>query len=429
MHPNDHPPLPTRRQPGPLRRVARTARAIVGLTTLIAAGTVGLATGPAAAVEPGGDFDMTVSAEATSAFVAAGDMLAYTLTYENLGTDTADQVFLSVQVPEFTTAALGASSPGWQCSTPGGGGLAFANCTVQVGDVAGGDVGTATFAITVDDPLRDGADTVVLFVGCGDPRADGCRSDTGPSGVFVGGSGFPETDYSNNTARVQTPIGSPCAPGKFSVTGLQPCDLAPAGTFVDAVGATQATRCPIGTFQPDTGRASCLLAPPGTFVDTTGAAEATDCSVGTFQSDTGQASCLLAPVGTFVDVPGAAEATACPPGTTTIETGSVSADACLADLDGDGLPDVIDPDDDGDLVLDSDDLCPTTDLVGDVAPSSLKRNRSWSDADGRFGDSGWTIVDTGGCSASQIIDASGLGRGHQRFGLSRGVLSAWIRHI
>jgi hypothetical protein len=38
----------------------------------------------------------------------------------------------------------------------------------------------------------------------------------------------------------------------------------------------------------------------------------------------------------------------------------------------------------------------------------------------------YTLVDTGGCSATQIIDEMGLGKGHTRFGISQSALEAWI---
>jgi hypothetical protein len=76
------------------------------------------------------------------------------------------------------------------------------------------------------------------------------------------------------------------------------------------------------------------------------------------------------------------------------------------------------------------DLWPGT-LAGqaDQAPS-LKSNRYGTTASGEFvseaGEfSGLTLADTHGCSASQIIEAAGLGFGHERFGLSRSTLLDW----
>lgn len=94
-----------------------------------------------------------------------------------------------------------------------------------------------------------------------------------------------------------------------------------------------------------------------------------------------------------------------------------------------GLP----TDADGDGVLDADDQCADTDLSADD-PESPKKNRFYADADGNFVDgdgnlSGYTIADTGGCSRQQIIAAAGLGGGHERFGISRSALEAWIASV
>lgn len=82
----------------------------------------------------------------------------------------------------------------------------------------------------------------------------------------------------------------PCDPGTYSETGYQPCTAAPAGTFVDTVGATSATPCPVGTFQPDQGADSCIVAPVGSYVDTVGATTATPCLDGYTTDFVGAAS-------------------------------------------------------------------------------------------------------------------------------------------
>jgi hypothetical protein len=77
--------------------------------------------------------------------------------------------------------------------------------------------------------------------------------------------------------------------------------------------------------------------------------------------------------------------------------------AAPADGDGDGVPD-------------ADDLC--ADTNDDPAPARLKHNRSWPAAS-----------DTFGCSASQIIAVAGLGKGHTKFGISKGALKDWIASV
>ena len=85
---------------------------------------------------------------------------------------------------------------------------------------------------------------------------------------------------------------------------------------------------------------------------------------------------------------------------------------------------------DGDGVADASDVCAGTDLT-EPAPAELKKNRYWTAADGGFIDatgklSPYTIADTAGCSASQVIQAAGLGSGHLRFGITASALAAWV---
>ncbi len=149
-----------------------------------------------------------------------------------------------------------------------------------------------------------------------------------------------------------------CDPGTFSATGAAPCTDAPEGHFVDSTGATEATPCTIGTYQPDTGQTSCLdvpaghygaasgessptpcparlyqpdpgqtsckVAPPGTYVDTPGTPDPIDCTAGTYQPDFAATSCLDAPAGRYVDTTRATEATPCPTGTYQPDTGQTS---------------------------------------------------------------------------------------------------------
>ncbi|TVP42572.1 MAG: hypothetical protein EA350_15310 [Gemmatimonadales bacterium] len=84
--------------------------------------------------------------------------------------------------------------------------------------------------------------------------------------------------------------------------------------------------CDAGTYA-DGG--ACVPAPAGSFVAESGATSATLCAPGTFQPVEGQTSCTPAEVGFYVDEIGATSATACPAGTTTSDVGSVSADACI----------------------------------------------------------------------------------------------------
>ncbi len=100
---------------------------------------------------------------------------------------------------------------------------------------------------------------------------------------------------------------------------------------------------------------------------------------------------------------------------------------------------VIEPvDSDGDGVLDGADVCPGTVIPEGVPTVRLGVNRhALVDGDLVFdttpppgGGSGpgetFTTSDTAGCSCEQIIVALGLGKGHQKFGCSRGAMEEWV---
>jgi dienelactone hydrolase len=100
------------------------------------------------------------------------------------------------------------------------------------------------------------------------------------------------------------------------------------------------------------------------------------------------------------------------------------------------------PDSDGDGVSDPYDHCADTVLpdqlvalsaapTANARTTTAQQNRFAADVDGRFVaasgvDSGYTVADTGGCSAAQIIAGSGLGQGHSQFGLTLEALDAWV---
>ena len=86
---------------------------------------------------------------------------------------------------------------------------------------------------------------------------------------------------------------------------------------------------------------------------------------------------------------------------------------------------------DADGVPDEADVCPDTDLAAEPdAPSQgLKPRRLWSTDEGFVDRSGvlvYSLADTGGCSATQIIAAAGLGKGHAKHGISPGAMAAWV---
>lgn len=120
----------------------------------------------------------------------------------------------------------------------------------------------------------------------------------------------------------------------------------------------------------------------------------------------------------------------------TSRTVTITAGLTLVEWRGDNVRwdlSCVPSDADADGVDDTRDLCAGT-VLPDTFSRVQKANRLGADDAGavRYGDgtdSGYTLTDTGGCSALQIIDRAGLGNGHTRYGLSTGALLAWVSRV
>jgi predicted extracellular nuclease len=130
-----------------------------------------------------------------------------------------------------------------------------------------------------------------------------------------------------------------------------------------------------------------------------------------------------------------------------LEYGRGNADAAvdLINTDGtparssdhDGLVLYITRDRDDDGVFDSLDVCPATSIPEAVPADDLGTNR-WALTDDDFdfdtkvpsgtgNGASFSTSDTHGCSCEQVIAGLGLGKGHSKFGCSKGVLETWSR--
>lgn len=103
--------------------------------------------------------------------VRPGEVVAYSLSYENLGPQGATGVVLEETVPAEAVFEAGASSPGWSCSPASG--VAGAVCSLAVGGLASGESGAATFAVRVDPVVSVGVDELVNVARVRDDGANG----------------------------------------------------------------------------------------------------------------------------------------------------------------------------------------------------------------------------------------------------------------
>jgi uncharacterized repeat protein (TIGR01451 family) len=114
--------------------------------------------------------------------VAPGGTVTYTLGYTNLSSFGAPAVVLTETVPANSTFNAGASTAGWVCAPNGNAG---GTCTLAVGSVAGGGSASASFAVTVVNPVDAGvtqiSNTASVASALPDPvPANNTASDTTP---------------------------------------------------------------------------------------------------------------------------------------------------------------------------------------------------------------------------------------------------------
>jgi uncharacterized repeat protein (TIGR01451 family) len=120
--------------------------------------------------------DLALSKSVGGGSVEPGEVLVYTLSYENEGTQTASGVALREVVPEHTVFVAGASDPEWTCS---GGGGAGSSCVLLVGDVVPGGAGSVVFGVRVEAELPAGVETVVNGAEISDDGGNGPDPDPG----------------------------------------------------------------------------------------------------------------------------------------------------------------------------------------------------------------------------------------------------------
>ena len=155
---------------------------------------------------------------------------------------------------------------------------------------------------------------------------------------------------------------SSCLPGTFNPstasTTANDCQNADPGNFVQNHGMGYQTTCEAGTYQPTFGQTACVETSPGHFSTGTGNSEQTPCSAGNHTTEYRASLCNLVPQGTYSSGTGTVHPIPCPSGTSTVSLGSKTVNDCIVDTDFDGVPDLVDLDDDGDGVNDDLDAFP-----------------------------------------------------------------------
>lgn len=153
--------------------------------------------------------DLSVTKSDGGASVSPGGTVAYTLSYQNAGNQGATGVVLTETVPANATFNAGASTAGWVCTPNNNAG---SSCTLAIGALAaGGGSATATYAVTVVNPVPAGVAQISNTVSIADDGANGADPTPG-----------------NNTASDTTPVNA--APDLTIVKDDAGASVVPGGT-------------------------------------------------------------------------------------------------------------------------------------------------------------------------------------------------------
>jgi uncharacterized repeat protein (TIGR01451 family) len=114
--------------------------------------------------------DLSLTKSDGDATAVVGGEIIYTLDYANAGNQASSGVAITETVPAHTHFDAADSSPGWSCAD---GSPASTLCSLTVGDVQAGAGGSASFAVTVDDPLGGGVQAISNTAQIGDDGANG----------------------------------------------------------------------------------------------------------------------------------------------------------------------------------------------------------------------------------------------------------------
>jgi len=175
--------------------------------TVRLASTVAFAFSISAGIAWAGTPDLSLTKSDGGASVAPGGTVAYTLTYANTGTVGAAGVVLTESVPANTTFNSGASTAGWFCTPNNNAG---STCTLAVGTVAAGDGNhTATFAVTVLNPLPAGVTQIANTATIADNGANG----TDPTPGDNSSSDTTPVTGAPDLSLTKTDFGASVAPG------------------------------------------------------------------------------------------------------------------------------------------------------------------------------------------------------------------------
>lgn len=198
--------------------------------------------------------DLTLAKSDGGISAVPGATVAYVLSYANDGNQGATGVTLSETVPANAVFAPGASTAGWLCVPDGNPG---ALCTLAVGSLVGGGAsGSATFAVTVANPVPAGVTEIANTASIADDGVNGADPNPGDNSA----SDTTPVDAQPDLALTKSDGGITSTPGSTipyalgwsnggnqGATGVVLSELVPPFTVFDAAASTPGWSCPDGS--------------------------------------------------------------------------------------------------------------------------------------------------------------------------------------
>ncbi len=194
------------------------------------------------------DPNITVSKTDGGITTTPGATVPYAITYTNNGNAAAASVTLTETVPANTTFDAAGSTAGWGCAPNGNAG---STCTLTIaGPIAGGGGnGSATFAVTVDNPLPAGVTQLTNAVVADFPCSTGtCTSPPGTDTTPV--TSAPDLSIVKSDGGASTTPGGTVVygltvtnNGTIAATGVTVNETVPANSTFNAGASTLGWTC------------------------------------------------------------------------------------------------------------------------------------------------------------------------------------------
>lgn len=206
--------------------------------------------------------DLVIAKDDNGITVQPGGLIVFHLDYNNVGNQDATGVTIAEIVPANTTFAPASSTPGWLCIPDN---RAGSQCTIAIGNVPVGQIGSVTFAVVVDQLLPAGVDIISNSAQLVDDGSNGAdpNTDNNQATDTTPVDAVPDLRIEKNADLAQARPGDTVRytfvytnSGNQDATGVVLQETLPEWTTFDSANSTPGWSC---GFNPATTRTLCTF--------------------------------------------------------------------------------------------------------------------------------------------------------------------------